>query len=48
MRDDRFQRLLIDNGVHFHRPAPEEADDYFSIFMIHQNRCVRARLLAGP
>ncbi|RYG51315.1 hypothetical protein EON66_10885 [archaeon] len=39
MRDDRFQRLLARQAVKFLRPS-QDADDWFNMFLLHQNRCV--------
>jgi double-strand break repair protein MRE11 len=37
IRDDRFQRMVLNNSVRFKRPA-EDPTEWFSVFLIHQNR----------
>ncbi|RLN37193.1 hypothetical protein BBJ28_00011966 [Nothophytophthora sp. Chile5] len=40
MRDDRLNRMFAQQKVVFRRPA-ERAEDWFSIFVVHQNRVDR-------
>jgi double-strand break repair protein MRE11 len=46
IRDDRFSRLLRTNAIKFKRPAEDPAA-WFSLFLIHQNRCVLALRACG-
>ncbi|GMF30995.1 unnamed protein product [Phytophthora lilii] len=42
MRDERLNRMFAQQKVVFRRPA-EHADDWFSIFVVHQNRDDKGR-----
>ena len=37
MRDERLHRLFLDRKVTYLRPE-EDIDDWFNIFVLHQNR----------
>ena len=46
MRDERLHRLFLRSKVKFLRPK-EQSDNWFNLFMLHQNRSVMYSNILG-